>query len=86
LIGIGAILLSGCKIGKGSVIGAGALVKEGTIVEPNTLWVGIPAKKVKELFPEVIETNKKWAAKYVLLAKAHAQHNKSKKEIGRNNE
>jgi len=94
LIGIGAILLSGCKIGKGSVIGAGAVVKERTVVEPGTLWVGIPAKKVKKLSPEVIEINKKWAAKYVLLAKAHRAHypthtsgkkrlKKKKKDLGK---
>ena len=39
--------MPGVTISKGCVIGAGALVKEST--EPNGLYVGCPAKRVKEL-------------------------------------
>jgi carbonic anhydrase/acetyltransferase-like protein (isoleucine patch superfamily) len=44
LIGMGAIVLSYSKIGKGSVIAAGALVKEHDVVPPGTVMAGIPAK------------------------------------------
>jgi carbonic anhydrase/acetyltransferase-like protein (isoleucine patch superfamily) len=52
LIGIAANVLSRCVIGEGALIAAGALVLEGTKVPPHTLWVGSPAKQVKELSPE----------------------------------
>lgn len=52
LIGIAATVLSRCVIGEGALIAAGSLVLEGTIVPPHTLWVGSPAKQVKELTPE----------------------------------
>ena len=51
LIGIAATVLSRCIIGEGALIAAGALMLEGTKVPPHTLWVGTPAKQVKELDP-----------------------------------
>jgi gamma-carbonic anhydrase len=51
LIAIAATVLSRCVIGEGALIAAGALVLEGTVVPPHTLWVGSPAKQVKELSP-----------------------------------
>ncbi|HEY1208371.1 MAG TPA: gamma carbonic anhydrase family protein [Terracidiphilus sp.] len=49
LIGIGARVLNGCRIGEGSIIAAGAVVPEGTHVSPRTLWAGVPAKLRREL-------------------------------------
>jgi len=49
LIGIGARVLNGCRIGEGSIIAAGAVVPEGTHVKPHTLWAGVPAKLRREL-------------------------------------
>jgi carbonic anhydrase/acetyltransferase-like protein (isoleucine patch superfamily) len=49
LIGIGATILNGCRIGEGSIIAAGAVVPEGTQVPPRTLWAGVPAKLRREL-------------------------------------
>ena len=44
LIGIGAIVLNGAKIGRGSVIAAGALVPEGVEIPPESMVMGMPAK------------------------------------------
>lgn len=52
LIGMGSIVMDNAVIGENSIIGAGAVVLENTIVEPNSIYAGIPAKKVKELDPE----------------------------------
>ncbi len=52
LIGIGAIVLDNAVIGENSIIAAGALIKEGTIVEPNSIYAGVPAKKIKEIEPQ----------------------------------
>jgi carbonic anhydrase/acetyltransferase-like protein (isoleucine patch superfamily) len=49
LVGMGATILNGCRIGAGSIIAAGAVVPEETIVPPRTLWAGVPAKLRREL-------------------------------------
>ena len=54
LIGMGAIVMDHCHIGRGSIIAAGAVVLEGTEVAPGTIWAGVPAKKVKEVSPELM--------------------------------
>ena len=49
LVGMGAILLNGARIGSGSVIAAGAVVTPGTEIPENSLVVGLPAKVVREV-------------------------------------
>lgn len=46
-IGTGVIILPGITIGSGCVIGAGSVVTKDT--EKNSLYVGVPARKVKDL-------------------------------------
>lgn len=46
-IGAGATILPGVTIGDGCVIGAGAIVHRDC--EPNGLYVGVPARRVKDL-------------------------------------
>ena len=48
LIGIGAILLNGSRIGSGSIIAAGTLITENMQVPPRSLVMGSPGK-VKRL-------------------------------------
>lgn len=47
-IGYGSIILSGVKIGQGSIIAAGSVVT--TDVEPYTIYAGVPAEKIKNRF------------------------------------
>ncbi|WP_118974321.1 gamma carbonic anhydrase family protein [Taibaiella koreensis] len=54
LIGMGAIVMDNAEIGSNSIIAAGAVVLEGTKVEPGTIYAGVPAKKVKNISPELI--------------------------------
>lgn len=44
LVGMGAVILNGARIGHHSVIGARALVTEGMQVPPNSLVLGIPGR------------------------------------------
>ena len=52
LIGIGAIILDHAVIGENSIIAAGALIRDSEEVEPNSIYAGIPAVKIKEIDPE----------------------------------
>ena len=52
LIGIGAIVLNGAKIGRNCLVGAGALITEGKEFPDGTMILGSPAKVVRELSPE----------------------------------
>jgi carbonic anhydrase/acetyltransferase-like protein (isoleucine patch superfamily) len=48
LIGMGAIVMDGAVVNSGAVIAAGAVVLAGTIVEADSIYAGMPAKKVKD--------------------------------------
>ena len=71
LIGINATILSGAKIGRGSIIGAGAVVKENAEIPPFSMVVGVPGKIIKSTPESTIEFQKKWALKYVELSQKH---------------
>lgn len=51
LIGIGAVVLNGARIGRGSIVGARALVTEGMLVPPGSLVLGVPGR-IRPLAPE----------------------------------
>ena len=55
LIGMGAIVMDNCYIESGSIIAAGAVLLEGTKVGKGEIWAGVPAKKVKDISPELFE-------------------------------
>ena len=54
LIGMGSIIMDNAKIGENSIIAAGAVILEGTEVPPGSIFAGVPAKKVKEISPELL--------------------------------
>lgn len=54
LIGMGAIVMDNAEIGSNSIIAAGAVVLENTIVPPGSIFAGVPARKVKDISPELI--------------------------------
>lgn len=55
LIGIGAILLGGSRIGKECIIGAGALVPENREIPDRSLILGVPGKVVRQVTDEEAE-------------------------------
>ena len=54
LIGMGAIVMDNAVVGSNSIIAAGAEVLENTQIEPGSMYAGVPAKKVKDISPEMI--------------------------------
>jgi carbonic anhydrase/acetyltransferase-like protein (isoleucine patch superfamily) len=57
------------QIGQNSIIAAGAIVLENTIVEENAVYAGVPAKKVKEVNPELFKDQiERIANNYIMYA------------------
>ncbi len=54
LIGMGAILMDDCVVNSNSIIAAGAVVTKGTVVESGSVFAGTPAKKIKDIDPELL--------------------------------
>ncbi len=53
LIGMGSIVMDDCVIESNSIIAAGAVVSKNTHVESGSIYAGIPARKIKEVSPEL---------------------------------
>jgi carbonic anhydrase/acetyltransferase-like protein (isoleucine patch superfamily) len=68
LIGMGAILMNGCKIGGNSIVAAASVVTENKVIPPGSLAMGIPAKAVRTLSQEEIESIRQNALEYKALA------------------
>jgi carbonic anhydrase/acetyltransferase-like protein (isoleucine patch superfamily) len=71
LVGMGAIILDGARIGTRSIIGANATVKQGMEIPPGSLVLGTPAKIVRTLSPDEQEEIKMWALRYVRLSREY---------------
>lgn len=52
LIGMGATVLDNAVVPSGCIIAANALVLSNAKLEPNSVYAGVPARKVKEVTPE----------------------------------
>lgn len=70
LIGIGAIILNGVRIGTGSIIGAGAVVTKS--VPPLSLVTGVPGKVQRQVTSLEAEELIEHAQRYQKLALFHA--------------
>jgi carbonic anhydrase/acetyltransferase-like protein (isoleucine patch superfamily) len=68
LIGMGAIVMDHAIIHSGAVIAAGAVVLSGTVVEADSIYAGMPAKKVKVTGPEMREVIQRTAKNYPMYA------------------
>jgi len=65
LVGIGAVILNGAKIGKHCIIGANTLIGEGKEIPDGSLVVGSPGKVVRELNDQQKKMLEASAAHYV---------------------
>jgi len=69
LVGMGAIIMDGCVVESNSIIAAGAVLLEGTHVPSGSIFAGVPAKKVKDITPELVEGEvNRIANNYVMYA------------------
>ncbi|MDR0941099.1 MAG: gamma carbonic anhydrase family protein [Bacteroidales bacterium] len=69
LIGMGATILDNAVVQENTIIAANALVRDGEILEPNSIYAGVPARKVKDIDPEQTrEMINKIANNYLMYA------------------
>lgn len=53
LVGMGSIIMDDCVVESNSIIAAGAVVTKGTHVKAGSIYAGMPAKKIKDISPEL---------------------------------
>ncbi len=72
LVGMSSTILDGAIIGNRCIIGAGSLVTKHSEIPDGSLVMGAPAKVVRTLTIQEQHGLRKWAEKYIEVARAHA--------------
>jgi carbonic anhydrase/acetyltransferase-like protein (isoleucine patch superfamily) len=72
LVGMGAILLSGCEVGAECLIAAGTLITERRRIPPRSVVMGVPGKVVREVTDEDLRRTQEISAHYLELAQRYA--------------
>ena len=67
LIGMGAVILDGVKVGKNCLIAAGSLLTPGTVVPDGSMVMGSPGKVRRELTEKEIDGIRHNADEYIAL-------------------
>ncbi len=71
LIGMAATVMDGAIVRSGTIVGAGSLVPPGHDLEGGYLWVGSPARRVRELRESEVAFLNYSAGHYVELKNRH---------------
>ena len=74
LVGMGAIVLDGSRIKSNVILGAGSLVPPNKILDEGLLWVGSPAKPVRELTTDELAYLQFSADDYVATMEQHKKN------------
>ncbi|MEP2990181.1 MAG: gamma carbonic anhydrase family protein [Parasphingorhabdus sp.] len=70
-VGLSATVMNGCIIESDAMLGAGSLLPEGKHMLAKELWVGSPAKRLRELPEPALIGMRMGVAHYVENGKAH---------------
>ncbi len=73
LIGMGAILLDGVRIGAGSLVAAGSVLLPGLVVPPRSLVAGVPGTVKRTLDEDASAKVASGAEEYHRLARAYLE-------------
>ena len=65
LVGMGAIVMNGARIGAGSIVAAGALVTEGVQIPAGSLVAGVPGRVRRALHGTDLDLIRAYAQNYV---------------------
>jgi carbonic anhydrase/acetyltransferase-like protein (isoleucine patch superfamily) len=70
-VGLGAIVMDGCRIGSDAMLAAGAMLTPGKAMPGGQLWGGRPAQFMRDLPEPAITGMRMGVAHYVENARAH---------------
>lgn len=70
-VGMGAVAMDAGRIGEGAMLGAGALLSPGKHIPPREIWVGRPAKLLKEQTEAQVDKIRFQTERYCRLAERH---------------
>lgn len=73
LIGMGALLLSGCEIGAECIVAAGTLVTERKRIPPRSVVMGVPGRVVREATDDELQHTRAICAHYLEMAQRYAR-------------
>jgi carbonic anhydrase/acetyltransferase-like protein (isoleucine patch superfamily) len=73
LVGMGALLLSGCEIGPECLIAAGTLVTEKRRIPPRSVVMGVPGRVMRAVTDEEVKHTRAICASYLDMAQRYAQ-------------
>lgn len=71
LIGMNASVLSGARVGRGSIIAAHALVPEGREIPPGSLVMGVPGRVVRQVTEAEAARARRNGDNYLRLAREY---------------
>ena len=82
LIGAGAIIFDGARVGKHSILGVGTVVLEGRIIPARSVAVGVPAKVTRRTSEADVRMIKESYRAYVKMARRYLETGAFRKPIG----
>lgn len=72
-VGLGAVTMDGCHIESDGMVAAGALLSPGKRVRARELWVGRPAKKIRDLDDQAVAGMRAGTENYQTLAARYTE-------------
>jgi len=75
MVGMNSVVLDDVVIESNCIVAAGAVVSKGTRIESGSVYAGIPAKKIKDISPELLE------GEIQRIAKAYGMYSSWYKEV-----
>ncbi len=75
-IGMKAMIMDGAIVEPGAMVGAGSIVTPGKIIKSNQLWLGTPARFVRDLTPEDKKEIKTNCQNYVDLSQQYLKQSR----------
>ncbi|MEZ5744234.1 MAG: gamma carbonic anhydrase family protein [Sphingomonadaceae bacterium] len=72
-VGLGAIVMDGCRIESEGMLAAGSMLTAGKQIGARQLWMGRPAKHLRDLDDAAVETNQAGVKGYVINGRIHGE-------------
>ena len=72
-VGLGAIVMDGCRIESDAMLAAGAMLTQGKVIASRQMWMGRPAAYARDLTEAALEDMRAGVAGYVINGRFHAE-------------